>query len=55
MKKYNIAADRKHLINMDDGLADRVWQAAVEFLADTGVFHQDTGRVIQFSKKEIEK
>ena len=55
VKKYNIAADRKHLINMDDGLADRVWQAAVEFLADTGVFHQDTGRVIQFSKKEIEK
>lgn len=54
VKQYDIAIGKDHLVNMDDALADRVWDAALDFLASVGVFHQDTGRIIQFSREEIE-
>jgi len=41
-------------INTDDALADRAFEAAVEFLAEAGIFCLTTGRVIQFSRDEIE-
>lgn len=54
VKKYDIKFDDEHIINQDDALADRVWEAAIEFLAECGVFHQDTSRIIKFSRQEIE-
>ncbi len=54
VKEYGIKLDEKAIINTDDDLADRVWQAAVDFLATCGVYCQSTGRVILHSKSEIE-
>src|SRR4030042_5409601 len=54
VKQYEIRTDRSHVVNLDDGLADRVWAAALDFLSECGVFCLDTGRVIQFSRDEIE-
>jgi methylamine--corrinoid protein Co-methyltransferase len=55
VREYEIKADQTHVVNLDDGLADRVWQAAVDFLASCGVYSKDTGRVILFSREEIER
>lgn len=55
VREYEIRADRDHVVNLDDDMADRVWQAAVDFLASCGVYSKDTGRVILFSRSEIEQ
>jgi len=54
VQKYDIRIQDEHFINFDDELVDRVWAAAVEFLADCGVYCQSTRRVILHSKEEIE-
>jgi methylamine--corrinoid protein Co-methyltransferase len=54
VKQYDIHMDRSHVVNLDDGLADRVWEAALDFLVTCGVYCLDTGRVIQFNRQEIE-
>jgi methylamine--corrinoid protein Co-methyltransferase len=54
VKEYKIKVSTDIIINLDDELADRVWDAAVDFLATCGVFCQNTGRVILHSKEEIE-
>ena len=46
-KKYGIKVESDTLINFDDDLADRVWNAAIEFLANSGVYCKDTSRIIQ--------
>lgn len=53
VKDCDIQVDRETIINQDDDLADRVWTAAVEFLAETGVYCQTTNRVIRHSVEEI--
>ncbi|MBM3956502.1 MAG: monomethylamine:corrinoid methyltransferase [Gemmatimonadetes bacterium] len=41
------------LFNMDDGLVERAFRAAVELLADLGVYCITTGRVVRFTEGEI--
>ena len=53
VREYQIRIHPGHIINQDDQLADRTWQAALDFLAVCGVYSQSTGRVIQYSQKEI--
>ena len=53
VNKYGILADREHLINFNDELADRVWEASIDFLATCGVYCTNTGRQILYSKDEI--
>ena len=53
VKEFDITVSQDQIINQDDALADRVWEAAVAFLSECGVYCQTTNRVIQFSKKEI--
>ena len=55
VKDYEIKLKSDQIVNMDDALADRVWEAAIDFLASCGVYCQTTGRVIIHSKEEIEK
>ncbi len=55
IKQYDIHLDRSHVVNLDDALADRVWEAALEFLTSCGIYCLDTGRVVQFSRSEIEQ
>lgn len=49
---YDIRRDPDELI-VDDKTADAVFEAAVELLADVGLYHLDTQRVVQFSREEI--
>jgi methylamine--corrinoid protein Co-methyltransferase len=55
VQQYDIHADRSHVVNLDNELADRVWAAALDFLTACGIYCLDTGRVIQFSREEIDQ
>jgi len=50
--KYGIAYRPETPVPSDDELADRVYQAAVDFVVEVGVFCPDTGRVIRFTREE---
>jgi len=54
LEKYGIEYDPQSPVPADDGLADRVWAAAIELLCDTGVYCIDTERRILFTRDEIE-
>ncbi len=54
IKEYEITFNKDLILQRDDNMIDRVWQAALDFLVECGVYHTDTQRVIQFSKDEIE-
>jgi methylamine--corrinoid protein Co-methyltransferase len=41
------------VFNLDDGLADRAFRAAIDFLVETGVYCTTTGRVIRFTEDEV--
>ena len=51
--KYDIKYNPEELI-VDDATADAVFQAGVELLADVGLYHLETERVIKFTKEEVE-
>lgn len=51
--KYGIKYNPDTPVPADDDLADRVWQAALEFFLEVGVYHQDTHRVILFDESEV--
>ena len=54
VQKYGIKYDPQNPIPADNDLADRVWEAAMEFLVETGVYCLDTERRILFTRDEIE-
>jgi methylamine--corrinoid protein Co-methyltransferase len=51
--RYQIKWDRQTIVNSDDDLADRVFQAAVDLIAEAGAYCPDTNRVMEFSRTEI--
>jgi methylamine---corrinoid protein Co-methyltransferase len=53
VKKYEIKFDPEHVVNEDDAMADRLFEAAMELAAETGLWCLDTQRVAKFSKAEI--
>ncbi len=53
IKKYDIKFDPEEVVPSDDSLADRLFEAAVEFFVKVGVYNCDTGRVIHFSEEEL--
>ncbi len=53
LKEYEITYRPDQLVPADDALADRVFQAGLQLLADVGAYHLDTQRVIRFSRNEI--
>jgi len=53
VREYGIDYDKTVPVPADDDLADRVYEAAVDFLARVGVYCQDTNRVIEFTEQEI--
>jgi methylamine--corrinoid protein Co-methyltransferase len=55
IQRYDIHYDPSTPVPSDDGLADRVFRAAVEFFGEVGVYCQDTNRVIRMSPDEIEE
>ncbi len=50
--KYRIAYRPETPVPSDDDLADRVYQAAVDFVVEVGVYCPDTARVIRFTRAE---
>lgn len=52
-KKHNIVYDPATPVPSDDDLADRVFQAAVDFVVATGVYCPDTSTIIQFTRDEV--
>jgi methylamine--corrinoid protein Co-methyltransferase len=53
VKDHGIHYNPEIPVPADNGLADNLFEAAVDFLSQTGIYCQDTNRVIQFSKAEI--
>jgi len=51
--KYEIKYNPEQPI-VDDQTADAVFQAGVELLADIGLYHIDTQRVVKFTREEIQ-
>jgi hypothetical protein len=52
-KKYDIHYDSDNLVSNNDALADIVFEAAVDLLAEVGLYCLDTQRIIEFSRDEI--
>ena len=55
VKKYDIKWDQQEIIPPDDSLVDRVFQAALELAETLGVYNVSNGKVIPFSRAEIEE
>ena len=53
VRKYGIRYDRENPVPCDDGAADNLFRAAVEFLSAVGIYCQDTNRLIRFTEEEI--
>jgi len=53
VKKYNIKYDPNNPVVTDDDLADRLYNGAIEFLVNTGIYCEDTNRIIQLDRDEI--
>jgi len=54
VEKYDIRYTGEEIINCNDDLADRVFQAALDLAGAVGVFNQSTSRRMIWSREEIE-
>lgn len=54
-KKYGIVYDPENPVPSDDEMADRLFNAAVDFISDVGVYCPDTKRIIKFTREEIQE
>ncbi|QDX81612.1 hypothetical protein B9N43_10325 [Denitratisoma sp. DHT3] len=52
VETYNIKYDPNQLV-VDDRTADAIFDAGVELLAEVGLFHQQTSRIMLYSKEEL--
>lgn len=57
LKKHGLegAYDGQNPVSTDDSLADKFFKAGIELATNTGLWCQDTERVVEVSKEEIEK
>ncbi len=53
-RKYDIRYDPEHPVPSDDQMADRVFAAELEFYLENSTYCLDTGRVIKFTREEVE-
>lgn len=53
LQKYNIKFDKEHIIQQDDALIDRAFEAGLDFLVECGVYNRRTSRLIKFTRAEI--
>lgn len=54
IQKYKINYDKTRIIETDDDLLDRIFQAGKELYRETGSYCLDTKRVVKFSGNEID-
>lgn len=55
VKKYGIKFDRENVVNLDDDMADRLFQAGKEFYLSMGTYTMETKRIIRATEKELDK
>jgi methylamine---corrinoid protein Co-methyltransferase len=53
VKEYDIKVDPAHLINSDDALADRCFEAGLKLAEEAGAFCTSNGRRLTWSRREI--
>jgi len=53
VREFDIRHDPEEPVPADDAFADRLFEAAIEFLIQTGVYCDATNRVIQLDRAEI--
>jgi methylamine--corrinoid protein Co-methyltransferase len=51
VNEYEITLDKENPVTSDDAMADRLYEAALELLVRTGIYCQDTNRVIHLARK----
>jgi methylamine--corrinoid protein Co-methyltransferase len=54
-RKYDLRFDPQQVIPADDDLADRLYQAGLDLFLELGIYCRDTGRLIKFSRTEVER
>jgi methylamine--corrinoid protein Co-methyltransferase len=54
VEKYGIKFDPRQVIPADDDLADRVYEASLDLFLELGIYCRDTGRVLKFTRKEVQ-
>ena len=54
VKEFDLQFDRDNIINADDDIADRCFQAGLTLAADAGVYCTSNGRRLIWSRREIE-
>lgn len=52
-RKYNIEFEEEEVVPADNGLADRLFEAGVELIKETGVYNLSARRRILFSEEEL--
>jgi methylamine--corrinoid protein Co-methyltransferase len=53
VRAYGIKYDKDNPVPSNDAAADNLFHAAVDFMSQTGIYCQNTNRVMQFSQAEI--
>ncbi len=53
VREFDICYTPEIPVPADDALSDRLFEAAVEFIVRTGIYCDDTNRVIEFTRDEI--
>jgi len=53
VKSHGIKYDRDMLVPSDDGLADDVFKAAMDFSYEVGTYCMDTERMMEFAEEEV--
>ncbi len=53
VREFDIRYTPETPVSSDDALADRLFNAALEFILRTGIYCDDTNRVIEFERDEI--
>lgn len=54
VKEFGLKFDGKNIINMDDDMADRCYQAGLSLAADAGVYCTSNSRRLTWTRREIE-
>ncbi len=55
VERYDIRYDPEQVVPSDEDLVDRVYQAGLDLFLELGMFCRDTGRVLKFTRKEVEQ
>ncbi len=53
ISRRQVKWDRSTIVNTDDDLIDRVFDASVDLIAEAGAYCPDTNRVMEFSRDEV--